>query len=276
MFAYVSLPILPVLGQPLSENAPPYTTPYVPAVTTVFYRLGDRTIPLETERYGPETGVICINLHDNEQTSVLAARAVLERQGGTLIRIGNERQRVIRFRMKGHTYSFDPNRMFSDEGIEQTLKENGRYDPEAARAVGLFAERILNRIPSDIGCIVALHNNTEALFSVKSYVKGGERETDARDVFVAQGQDEDDIALTTDEALFRGMAAKGYHSIWQDNINVKQDGSLSVFCGNKGLRYINIETQHGRRAQYEEMLNVLLQLLAEAERPTEQRPGEEP
>jgi hypothetical protein len=59
------------------------------------------------------------------------------------------------------------------------------------------------------------------------------------------------------------MADHGYNSIWQDNVNARKDGSLSVYCGEKGKRYINIETEHGRLNQYIEMLYKLLAILSE-------------
>ena len=59
------------------------------------------------------------------------------------------------------------------------------------------------------------------------------------------------------------MADQGFNSIWQHNERAKKDGSLSVFYGEKNERYINIETQHGRLAQYIEMFGKLLDILAD-------------
>jgi len=84
--------------------------------------------------------IVCINVHDNETTSVEAARSALESNGGTLIKIENNRQRMIRFKWRGHSYSFDPNRIFSRIGIEQTLKDNGRSSKQAAKEIEKFAQ----------------------------------------------------------------------------------------------------------------------------------------
>ena len=59
------------------------------------------------------------------------------------------------------------------------------------------------------------------------------------------------------------MADTHYNSIWQDYVNAKKDGSLSIFCGERNRRYINIETQHGKVNQYRQMLEKLLEILAE-------------
>lgn len=251
-------------SQPSADNLSLSAAKFIPLETTILYKLGEKTIPLKLTHYGPGNTTFCINMHDNEQTSVKAARTVLELKGGTLLQIQNNYQRVIRFRYKGSNYAFDPNRIFSRTGIEQSLKENGRVTAAAIDEVEKFGQRLLELIPDTINCIIALHNNTDEAYSVKSYLPHGERQKDAKDVYKAEDQDVDDIAFTTDEELFREMAAAGYNSILQDNVLVKKDGSLSVYCGENNRRYINIETQHGKTAQYQEMLERLFIILDEA------------
>lgn len=236
---------------------------YIPTEKTIFYSIGDRNIPVKILQYGPvNNNIICLNLHDNEITSVQAARAVLEETGGTLVKIENKNQRVIQFRLKGINYGFDPNRMFSRVGIEQTLRDNRKISRDAMDEVEKFAHRILELVPDSSSCVIALHNNTEEAYSVRSYLPGGNREEDAKAVYADTRQDVDDIAFTTDSLLFEGMAKGGYNSIWQNNEKAKKDGSLSIYYGERNRRYINIETQHGRVAQYIEMLQKLMTILA--------------
>ena len=260
------------LGHQESAQAQTTTQPllspafYLPAETTVIYELCDISIPVKILQYGGRTGLLCINLHDNETTSVNAAKEVLQYSGGTLVKIENRKQRLIRFRFRGQSYAFDPNRMFSREGISQTLLENcGRKRNEVIDEIGKFAAFILSRIPDSVKCIVALHNNTDEAFSVKSYIQAGNREKDARDVKEQPEQDVDDIVLTTDTTLFKVMGELGYNSILQDNENARRDGSLSIWSGENGRRYINIETQHGKLDQYIEMLGKLLEWLQKEE-----------
>ncbi len=239
---------------------------YVPSETTLTYELCDIRIPVKILQYGDRTDLLCINVHDNETTSVNAATEVLQYTGGTLVKIENRKQRVIRFRFRGQTYAFDPNRMFSREGISQTLLENGgRKRTEVIDEIEKFAQFILGRITDSTKCIVALHNNTDESFSVRSYIQAGNREKDAMDVMAHPGQDVDDIVLTTDSTLFRVMGELGYNSILQDNEKAKRDGSLSIWSGENGRRYINIETQHGKLQQYIEMLGKLLEWLEKKE-----------
>ncbi len=258
---YTLLLVTQLQAQPVSEVNLASNAFYIPTEKTILYKLGDKTIPLSVSQYGNSTAIVCINLHDNEFTSVQAARSVLEQEGGMLIKLENNRQRVIRFRLRGKNYAFDPNRIFSRTGIEQTLRENGITDPYAIEEIEKFATRILSLIPEESACVVALHNNTENGYSVKSYLPGNEREKDAREVHANDKQDIDDIVLTTDSLLYKKMAEYGYNSIWQHNERAKKDGSLSILYGEKNKRYINIETQHGRLSQYIEMFGKLLYIL---------------
>lgn len=240
---------------------------YIPTEKTILHKLGDKNISLKIIQYGQLINTCCINLHDDELTAVKAARAVLEQKGGILIKIENNAQRNISFTFKGVVYTFDPNRIFSRTGINATLKANGKKNSLAIIEVEKFAAQLLQLIPDSISCIVALHNNTDGDFSVKTYQQGGKRQQDAKQVYADSWQDIDDIALTTDEILFNKMSTLGYNSILQDNEKVNKDGSLSVYYGELNKRYINIETQHGKTAQYGEMLSKLLFFLQEEKKP---------
>jgi hypothetical protein len=141
------------------------------------------------------------------------------------------------------------------------LTANGRSGIGATIEIEKFAQRILALIPDSSTCIIALHNNTNEAFSITNYLAGNDKQFDARAVYADSLQDIDDIALTTDSLLYTKMADYGYNSIWQDNEKAKKDGSLSIYCGERGRRYINIETQHGKLGQYIQMLEKLLNIL---------------
>lgn len=259
---FLFIPLL--LGAQPADN--PYSTSrsfFLPMEKTIFYRLGETKIPLIITQYGPVNDIVCINLHADEWSSVTAARNVLEEKGGTLVRIANGQQRLIRFRLKGIAYTFDPNRMFSKIGIKQTLKDHSRFSPGALREIEKFAQRVLQTLPDSTTCIIALHNNTDQAYSIRSYLPGSGLHRDAREVYADSLQDVDDIILTTDSLSYRKMADHGYNSIWQDNKNATHDGSLSIFFGERNRCYINIETQHGKVREYEEMLHRFLTILEE-------------
>jgi hypothetical protein len=237
------------------------TPKYTPETRTIAHTLGNRTVVIKVIQYGEPNGIYCINMHDNEGTAVLGAVPVLERTGGTLIRVENFKQRVIKFRLNGVLYGFDPNRIYSRIGIGQTLRDNRNYSLKAVLEIEKFAGRLLALIPDTAICLIALHNNTNDLFSIKSYIPGGIRQKDAKAVYYNETEDVDDIALTTDSLVYQVMADAGYNSIWQDNIKAKKDGSLSIYSGEKGIRYINIETEHGKVEQYRIMFGKLMDWL---------------
>lgn len=252
-----------ITGNKNSENIynPAIAATFTAAEKTISHKLGDKTISIKILQYGTASNPCCINLHDDETTAVKAAYSILEQSGGIIIRIENNSHRMINFTFKGMLYTFDPNRIFSRRGIDGTLKANGKKNSLAVIEVEKFAAQLLQLIPDTATCIIALHNNTNGDFSVKTYEPGGKRQTDAKLVYADSWQDIDDIALTTDEILFNEMSNQGYNSILQDNVNVNKDGSLSVHFGELNRRYINIETQHGKTAQYKEMLGKLVYFL---------------
>lgn len=241
-----------------SQNRMTYRIQYTPISSTIYYKLGESIIPIRVVQYGNSKDVVYINLHADEYTSVQAAEAMLRKEGGFLIKIENSNKRNIRFKLKGVYYTFDPNRIFSRHGVYQTLATLGRVTDEAMEEVQKFAARLLALIPGHPSCIIALHNNTDGRFGVNSYLPGAERQADALQVYADPSQDPDDIFLTTDSVLYQRLAAEKFNTILQDNDNAWKDGSLSVYCGEKSIPYINCETQHGKTSQYLTMLMAMV------------------
>ena len=48
----------------------------------------------------------------------------------------------------------------------------------------------------------------------------------------------------------------------QNNARVTADGSLSVYAGIKGIDYINIETEHGKKDQQKWMLTAVAEYIS--------------
>lgn len=244
------------------KKAPPKnSTAILPKTTTIFHKLGDDNISIKVMHYGESKEPFFINLHDDEITAVSGARRILESNGGTLVRIDNNGERNIRFRIDKKNYAFDPNRIFSRTGIIQTLNMFGKADVKAIEELERFAARILQTLPSSPSCVVALHNNSNGLFSIDSYFSGREREKDAKAVSARPNQDPDDLFLTTDSSLFIKLRKEKFNIVWQDNANAFRDGSLSIYCGEKNICYLNCETEHGRLSQYWEMITTAFRYL---------------
>jgi len=227
---------------------------YQPLETVIYYKLGQSIVPLRIFQYGEAKDLVMINLHDDEMTSVNAGQQFLEKHGGLMIKIENNNKRNIRFKLAGRNYTFDPNRIFSRQGISKSLEELSVLNNTAIDEIEKFANRILQLIPENPSCIIALHNNTEGQYSIASYFRGNKREKDAKKVYANSLQDEDDLFLTTDSLLYHRLTGENYNCILQDNEKANKDGSLSVYCGERNIRYLNCETQHGKTLQHFEML----------------------
>ena len=242
-----------------------FTPPIEPGITitekTIFYDLAGNIVPIKIKQYGERTDMVFISLHDDETTSVDAAKRILQEYGGLLIEIENKAQRNIRFKLGRHFFTVDPNTIFSKEGIKKSLQQLGRTSGKAVNEVEKLGQRIIRLIPEKTTCIISLHNNTPDLFSVMEYAARNKRSVDSKKVYVNPEQDLDDFFLTTDNNLYKKLADKGFNTILQDNKNCTEDGSLSVYCGKKNIRYINCETEHGKAEQYYEMMKTLVAAL---------------
>ncbi len=226
----------------------------IPQVTTETYTLGDMTVLLKIVEYGP--GPIFYALHENESTSVTAAGNILPNYGGTVIEVLHGGGRRISFTMQGRVYSFDPNRIFSDRGIRATLGSG--YSAEAHSAVATLSNALVRHLEG--GPVIALHNNTNASYSIASYQAGGQYETDAAQVNRVPGVDVDNFFFTTESYLFSALSAKGFNVVLQSK-NVRDDGSLSVYAAQKNIPYVNVEAQHGSVAAQQQMLVELLNIM---------------
>jgi len=228
---------------------------------TILFDLAGNIVPIKIQQYGEKTDIVFINLHDDEITSVNAAKRVLEEYGGLLIEIENNAQRNIHFKLDRYFYNVDPNRIFSQEGIKKSLEQLGKTSSKAVDEVEKLGQRIIQLIPGEAKCIIALHNNTPDFFSVTEYGPGNKRSVDCKKIYISAEQDTDDFFLTTDHSLYEKLADKGYNTILQDNKYCTEDGSLSVYCGKRNIRYVNCETEHGKAEQYYAMMRALVATL---------------
>lgn len=190
--------------------------------------------------------VTFFNMHNDENTAVKAAEEVVKEYGGKLIELKHKGTRNITFNLNRQQYEFDPNRIFSEKGIEETLRNYGNYSKAAHMEVKKFSEWLLKQYSLDESKVmVTIHNNTDGgTYSVLSYLKGGKYECDAKKVNEAREKDPDDFFFVTKEQDYTRLASLGFNVVLQDNERVKNDGSLSVYWGKeKKTPYINVEAQ---------------------------------
>ncbi|CAM9607515.1 unnamed protein product, partial [Ectocarpus fasciculatus] len=216
-------------------------------------KIGITTIKLTREEFSLPQGrrsdeissFAFLNLHENENTSVVAARSFLLTHGGSLVKFNNGFSRLISFQLSsgGATYSVDPNRIFTEEGIVATLKTYGPYSDEAVAEVKKLADEILSLYQFDQqSTVLALHNNG-GTYGADDYLPGGTYQNDASQVNIVDGSNPSDFYYVVTEYYFKTLAEMGYNVVLQNNATVTNDGSLSYYSGIAGKGYINFEAQ---------------------------------
>lgn len=209
-------------------------------------------------------GLTYVNLHDDENTAVEAALAILREHGGRLIELQHTGERNVAFSLRDTSYAFDPNRMFTAVGVDTTLSRQSILTEAAHAAVTNFADSVLSLIAFDeLSTIITVHNNTDERYSARSYMEEGPYARDARFVHIAAGSDADDFFFVTTQELYDDLRDAGFNVVMQDNAVVTDDGSLSVLAGQTGIPYVNAEAQHGHFEEQQRMLAHLDEYLAD-------------
>lgn len=223
--------------------------------------LGKTSVNVVKHSFG-QGGYVFYNMHDNENTGVEAALKVLKKSGGELYELVHSGERYIKFELNGTEFLIDPNRIYTDTGVWRELERSGDRDSTAFEMVRSFGKAVVDLIAvDDQSLIIALHNNTEDNYSSLSYAKGADYETDAEAVYIGKHRDPDEFYFVTTPRLFGMLSPIGYNVVLQNNASVTDDGSLSVYCGHRGIEYVNIEAQHGHRKANKKMLRRMLQEL---------------
>jgi hypothetical protein len=139
----------------------------------------------------------------------------------------------------------DPNRMFSREGAERSLKSlNPSIDPEQVVDVLGYLdderEKLLKRlIPPKGSRLFALHNNRD--YSVNDEIAASDRTS------IKQPAQPRNFFLCTDPADFETLRQSPYNVVLQSKPD-PDDGSLSRLAARRGFRYINLECAIGEYA----------------------------
>lgn len=209
-------------------------------------------------------GTWFVHVHEDEATAADAAIEFIDSTGiGCFVTLKHGMGRNISFNQGGKTYKFDPNRMFTAEGRKISLQGFGAYSDSAFAAVSGLSNFFTGKYIDSSRLIVALHNNTnEGGLSIRSYQKGGPYAKDASKVFVNKKEDEDNFFYTTTLRAFEFFKERGFNVMLQNNKNVTDDGSLSVYAGMKKVDYINIEAEHRRKDQQKKMLAAVMDYIS--------------
>jgi hypothetical protein len=225
------------------------------------FQLGDRQIHAVVHQYQRAVPTM-LNVHEDERTSVAAGKANLIQHGGRLIELVHSGERLITFGLAGKTYVFDPNRIFSDIGITETLRKHSAYSAHAHAEIKAFAQAYLRQFALDNEpVIIALHNTVDGIFSVESFLPGGKLGRDAAEVHISPHRSKFDFFYVTEKDFFDYLCERDFNVILQDNANGTDDGSLSIRFARKRIPYINIEAEMGHLDVQIEMVKVSREML---------------
>ncbi len=228
------------------------------------YLLGEREIVIQENCYQScNDKVLFINVHDNEQASRFAADSFLKVNNGMLVHIINDSSRNIDFTIGEKKYTIDPNRIFSKAGRLASLRLLSENKDDAAEPyVAYFARQLIKNYITKKSLIIALHNNSDSNFSIKTYVHLQDSIPHSCKIYTNPDMDEDDFIITSSLDIFRKIKTKKINVVWENVSIVKDDGSLSIYCSKHRIPYINVEAQHEHLPQQLLMLYSLKDIMS--------------
>lgn len=228
----------------------------------IAFRIGETVVHAQMRQFG--TGALTmVNLHDDEEASVEAGVDVLKRTGGRLIELTHSGKRRVVFSLDGKQYSFDPNRIFSSAGVRKTVTGEGAVPEAAHLAVDKFARQFVSYFQLDKKSeFITLHNNGDGGLSIHTYEPGGEWAADTDELHVSRTVDPDEFFFVTEKRVYEELKQQDSNVILQDNSIKRDDGSLSVFAGRHGTRYINVEAEPTHTKEQIQMIEMAIKAIS--------------
>ncbi len=222
-------------------------------------KLGSTKVSISVYKKG-DSKITYFCPHANEPGSVKAAKKIVNENGGTLVEVNNDMKRSVVFSIDGVKYAFDPNRVFTNEGIKLSLlkwgkikyKDENRYSEDAHAAVKAYSEFLKSEL-SGSEIIIGVHNNSDGEGVT-------EEEMDAGDSYRNPDMDSDNFYLVIDKKHFEYFKEKKLNVIYESE-NADDDGSVSIYCREKCIPYINVETQYKQLQNQLDMLREALEMI---------------
>lgn len=207
-----------------------------------------------------DKGLMFLVIHDDENTSSQVAWDALYRYDASLLEMKNNDKYLFNLLTDSLSFLFNPNRIFSLNGIESILSRFGPCTDSVVQEIDRFARQVAGAFFYNPGCIIALHNNGNKGFSIESYVTDTLLAKVVDSLYINPLKDPDDFFYVNDAGHFTFLKTKGYNTVLQSKGTFEDDGSLSIWCQRNGIPYINIETEQVRYAEQKKMLDDIIQL----------------
>jgi hypothetical protein len=230
-----------------------------------------------TGKSSPEAPWVFFSPHENEFVANQYVAKQVNDRGGLFYVLRQKGQREISFTFLNknqsdnkhkQTVQIDPNRMFTDKGIKESIKKlNPQLDPQselfnkAVKRAHKLKAFVLAKLGTDKTWI-AVHNNTDGYegdgkggLGDVSIIRYQNKLDEGKKYLIAVTQqglkekniDEDDLYFVTEKQDFTAMVQAPWNALLQSPIVTsdpeEDDGSLSVYAQMHNIRYINIEAE---------------------------------
>ncbi len=238
----------------------PQPLPGTTASTTTLY-LGEERVWVHVHE-GPTPGLTFVNIHDDENTALEAAKLYIRNHGGRLVELRHGRGRNVVIRRNGVLDRFDPNRMLTEKGRRQTLSFFNNLNSQNVAIVTDFANKLAGILKiSKNKVIVSVHNNTPGKLTIKDFQPGQLYGDDTHEVFINPAEDPDDFFFTNSLTLFRALRTLRYNVALMA-FDPPDRGTLGNYVNHIGGIYILVEAEHGHLDRQIRMLDDLDALLS--------------
>jgi hypothetical protein len=207
-------------------------------------QLGDSTVTVVEHLVSPRPKIIYLNVHENEFTSIEALKKMADSVDISYYYLQHNATRRIFFSKGKKVHSIDPNRIYTEMGRDSTLADKKKMvDSLALVKTSYLATRLLQKFQI-AQAIVSVHNNTPDEYSILSYLPEGDEAKNTGQLYINENMDPDDFIYTTSPFVFEAAKNDSINVILQSTENFVDDGSLSIYCGERKLPYVNIETEY--------------------------------
>lgn len=204
-------------------------------------------------------------IHDNENDALSAMRWAIKEYGGFGYEVKNHYQpdrRILKEKEGRFLFSYDPNRIFTDIGIYQTLAHYNRNYRRIKKSGFLIIKKKIRKsflkiLPmNNRQYLIALHNNeSRSTISVLNFYR-------KKGFFIFRNPKEDvkNFVIVTKKKDFEILMKIGINAVWQFEVTPdNNDGSLSVYCKMENIPYINIETRSGDIQSQKKIIGLIIQ-----------------
>jgi muramoyltetrapeptide carboxypeptidase len=201
------------------------------------------------------SGLVFFHPHEDEKASYEQSKKLVKQYGGKLVSIQQQGKRLIEVVYQQEKYTFDPNRMFTEQGIKDTLIKYSKFNSQVATDIQNFANKVVSLVIGKL--VIAVHNNYNKSYNVTSYKNSDEVEYYYQNPKQGTGE----FFYTTDSDFFNFAKVAGYNAVVQSKA-VKNDGSFSVYAALQGSNYVNLEVKRGSDSLEQKMLLFLMRYFA--------------